>query len=174
MPARDSVSGANRLSTAALPATPAALATLCATALVLRWVFVYYVNVFFAEGDEYDLNVFAHLIWRNEAFNYFAHFPQSFFSIHVSPLLYLVNGLSFVVPTDQETWFGGFRAAIHAAFVPVFAFLWWRAMVPSQAAPGPRCRLHPRLSPHPAHWWRSASRSTAWCSGRCGSGTTNS
>ncbi|MGF1607725.1 MAG: hypothetical protein ACFB22_15460 [Rhodothalassiaceae bacterium] len=101
---------------------PAALATY----LVFRIVYLYYYNFYFVRGDEFDLNIFTWLLWRDADFGYLVTPSVSFFKIHIAPFLYALNRISFLVPVDPERWFSGTMAAIHAAFVPTFFALWLR------------------------------------------------
>ncbi|MCZ6764470.1 MAG: hypothetical protein O7C63_05990 [Alphaproteobacteria bacterium] len=51
---------------------------------------------------------------------------HSFMQVHQSPFLYIVNGLSYIVPMSQEAFYAATMGVLHAAFVPAFCFFFFR------------------------------------------------
>ncbi len=132
-------------------------AAILTAASVFFLVFNFYYNYLFSLGDSYDLNLFAHLTWRNDRFDHFSDPDASFFLVHIVPFLYGLNLLSYIMPTDQETWFSAWMAVIHASYGPTALGLWW--ILTARSGAGPVTREVPAQGYGDESW---ASRRVPW------------
>jgi hypothetical protein len=74
-------------------------------------------NVFYAVGDLTDPGWQATIIWHN---NWHLEGPPalsgSFFSEHISPIFWLVNLISYILPLSKLDFYAAFMAGIYALF----------------------------------------------------------
>ncbi len=95
----------------------------------------YLLNEFYHFGTPYgdgDTIQLAHLMWHNgwRLMNPRVFGDYSFFLLHVTPLLWLINGLSYVLPTHMAEFYAGFCAATYA-LIGLALFDAFRRLVPS-------------------------------------------
>lgn len=87
--------------------------------LIPYWLtYIYALNDFYHFGVPYaDSGLFAHLLWHNDWHLANPHYRGdfSYFGVHYSPLLLLLNGLSYVVPAHMVEFCAGWRAALYAS-----------------------------------------------------------
>jgi hypothetical protein len=84
------------------------------------------VNCFYFFGAGYfDAGLFANLLWHNDWLLTTPHVYQgdhSYITVHFSPLLMLVNGLSYLAPTHMVEFYATFMACIYASLAAAMCY----------------------------------------------------
>lgn len=77
--------------------------------------FNYIVNDFYYYGSSYDPGLLSSLIWRNDAAltTWAIHGDSTYFAVHFSPFLALLNQLSYIVPLAKAEFYAAFMAAVY-------------------------------------------------------------
>jgi hypothetical protein len=74
-------------------------------------------NVFYTTGDLHDPGWLATITWRNNWHLYGPPaFPGPYFSEHVSPILWVTNAISFIVPLAKFDYYAACIATIYALY----------------------------------------------------------
>ncbi len=82
-------------------------------------------NVFYSIGDMIDGGWLASITWHNRwRLPGPPAFPWRYFSNHISPILWLTNAVSFVVPLAKFDYYAVCIAAIHAQYAAGFYRAW--------------------------------------------------
>jgi hypothetical protein len=90
------------------------LAVLLTTFVLVRLAVL---NIFYTTGDLRDPSWLASVIWHNDwRLHGPAAFPAPYFSEHVSPILWLANAVSYVVPLSRYDLYAAWIAIIHALY----------------------------------------------------------
>lgn len=87
----------------------------------------YILNDFYHFGAVYfDSGLFANLLWRNDWLLTTPHVygggDQSYLTVHVSPFLMLINGLSYVAPTHPVEFYAAFMGVIDASLAAAMCY----------------------------------------------------